>query len=309
MYHNAFYVVSSAAVFFLLAAAVLFGKLMYTKKQLLDMAEALEEISAGNGNMKILACRNDLTAPLAYKINHIVSGYESRIAAMIRLDEANKQLMTCLSHDVRTPLTTLIGYLDAIHRELVTGRERDSYMETARKKAHALKEYIDVLFEWFKLNSDDFALEMAATEAAEFTRNILKDWIPVFEENDMEFNIDFPEGPCKIKTDKVGYSRVVNNLIQNVIIHSHASCIAVTMKKLNGKVRLCISDNGIGISKEDLPHIFDRLYKCDSSRSAKGSGLGLAITQQLVRKMGGSISADSIPGKETAFTIEFPASS
>ena len=75
--------------------------------------------------------------------------------------------MTSLSHDVRTPLTTLIGYLDAAHKGLVTGKDRDDYIETARRKAHDLKEYIDVLFDWFKLNSNEFALEIQSVEAAE----------------------------------------------------------------------------------------------------------------------------------------------
>ena len=79
--------------------------------------------------------------------------------------------MTSLSHDVRTPLTTLIGYLDAAHKGLVTGRDRDDDIETARRK-----EYIDVLFDWFKLNSNEFALEIQSVEAEELTRNILIDW-------------------------------------------------------------------------------------------------------------------------------------
>lgn len=94
--------------------------------------------------------------------------------------------MTSLSHDVRTPLTTLIGYLDAVHRGIVTGKDCDEYIETARRKAHDLKKYIDVLFDWFRLNSNEFALEIAAVEAAELTRNILIGWIPVFEEHQME---------------------------------------------------------------------------------------------------------------------------
>ena len=90
--------------------------------------------------------------------------------------------MTSLSHDVRTPLTTLLGYLDATHKGLVTGKDRDDYIETARRKAHDLKEYIDVLFDWFKLNSNEFALEIQSVEVAELTRNILIDWIPIFED-------------------------------------------------------------------------------------------------------------------------------
>ena len=93
--------------------------------------------------------------------------YESRLSTVRQTEETNRQLMTSLSHDVRTPLTTLIGYLDAAHKGLVTGKDRDDYIETARRKAHDLKEYIDVLFDWFKLNSNEFALELQSVEAAE----------------------------------------------------------------------------------------------------------------------------------------------
>jgi K+-sensing histidine kinase KdpD len=84
---------------------------------------------------------------------------------------------------VRTPLTTLIGYLDAAHRGIVEGKEREDYLETARRKAHDLKDYIDVLFDWFKLNSSEFALSIERVELAELTRNILKDGFPSLRKN------------------------------------------------------------------------------------------------------------------------------
>ena len=147
------------------------------KKQIAEMTDVLVDVKNGNGNRRILSATNELTAPLAYEINEIVVAYESRLSTVRQTEETNRQLMTSLSHDVRTPLTTLIGYLDAAHKGLVTGKDRDDYIETARRKAHDLKEYIDVLFDWFKLNSDEFALEIQSVEAAELTRNILIDWI------------------------------------------------------------------------------------------------------------------------------------
>lgn len=270
------------------------------------MEEALSEIEKGNGNRKILASQSDMIAPLAYRINAIVSSYEEELVGMRRTDETNKQLMTSLSHDVRTPLTTLIGYLDAAHRGIVTGQERDDYMETARKKAYDLKDYIDILFDWFKLNSDELSFSMKPIEVTEFTRNILKDWIPVFEERDMEYNIEIPEQPSKVRLDEDGFARVLNNLVQNVISHSKATRVEIAVRTQSSMTEISVSDNGVGISREDLPHIFDRLYKCDKGRSEKGSGLGLSITQQMVEKMGGNISVQSIPKKKTTFTMQFP---
>ena len=264
------------------------------KKQIAEMTDVLVDVKNGNGNRRILSATNELTAPLAYEINEIVVAYESRLSTVRQTEETNRQLMTSLSHDVRTPLTTLIGYLDAAHKGLVTGKDRDDYIETARRKAHDLKEYIDVLFDWFKLNSNEFALEIQSVEAAELTRNILIDWIPIFEDKQVDYDIDIPEQPVRVRLDMDSYMRIVNNLIQNVIAHSHADKIKIVLSKKENNMELLLADNGVGIEKEDLKHIFERLYKCDKGRSEKGSGLGLSIVHQLVEKMGGSITVETV---------------
>ena len=276
------------------------------KKQIAEMTDALVDVKNGNGNRRILSATNELVAPLAYEINEIVVSYESRLSTVRQTEETNRQLMTSLSHDVRTPLTTLIGYLDAAHKGIVTGKDRDDYIETARRKAHDLKEYIDVLFDWFKLNSNEFAMDINIVEAAELTRNILIDWIPIFEDKQIDYNIDIPEQPFRVKLDTDGYMRILNNLIQNVISHSHADKIEIILSKQEKNMQIRLADNGIGIEKEDLKHIFERLYKCDKGRSEKGSGLGLSIAHQLVEKMNGTITANSIQGKGTEFTLLFP---
>lgn len=276
------------------------------KEQISEMSDALADVKNGNGNRRILSAANELIAPLAYEINDIIVSYENRLSTFRQTDETNRQLMTSLSHDVRTPLTTLIGYLDAAHKGIVTGKDRDDYIETARRKAHDLKEYIDVLFDWFKLNSDEFAMEINTIEAGELTRDILIDWIPIFEDKQIEYHIDIPEQPFRVKQDTDGYMRILNNLIQNVIAHSHASKIEISLSKQNGNIKILLADNGTGIEKEDLKHIFERLYKCDKGRSEKDSGLGLSIVHQLVEKMNGTITAESVPGKGTTFTLAFP---
>lgn len=276
------------------------------KKQIMEMTEALHDVKEGNGNRRILSAANELVAPLAYEMNEIIVSYENRLSKVRQAEETNRQLMTSLSHDVRTPLTTLIGYLDAAHKGIVIGKDRDEYIETARRKAHDLKEYIDVLFDWFKLNSNEFAMDINIVEAAELTRNILIDWIPIFEDKQIDYNIDIPEQPFRVKLDTDGYMRILNNLIQNVISHSHADKIEIILSKQEKNMQIRLADNGIGIEKEDLKHIFERLYKCDKGRSEKGSGLGLSIAHQLVEKMNGTITVNSIQGKGTEFTLLFP---
>lgn len=219
----------------LLSIIALLGRLKRIREQLQDMQGILDDIQRGNGNRRILIPESNVTAPLAYRMNEIVSHYEERLVKLRKNDEANRQLMTSLSHDVRTPLTTLIGYLDAAHRGMVTGSEREEAIGIADRKAHDLKEYIDVLFDWFKLNSDDFALSMEPVEIGELTRNILKDWIPVFEEKGLDYEIEIPARRLAVQLDADAYLRIVNNLVQNVIFHSHAERVGIRILIMDGK--------------------------------------------------------------------------
>ena len=110
----------AVAAIVIVSAALILCK---ERQQVKELAEALADVRNGNGNRRVLADPNQLLSPLVYEINDVVRSYEGRIAAFQQTEETNKQLMTSLSHDVRTPLTTLIGYLDAVHKGVVTGEE------------------------------------------------------------------------------------------------------------------------------------------------------------------------------------------
>lgn len=277
-----------------------------SKKKIRIILESIIDIKHGNGNRRILVEPYDSFAPLIYEINEIVQAYEEKLASVEQAKEENKQLMTSLSHDIRTPLTTLIGYLDAVYKERIIGEEQKEYIEIAYRKACDLKEYIDVLFDWFKLNSNEFSIQMQKVEVAELTRNILVDWIPIVEEKKLAYSFEIPDRPFWVKMDSDCYRRIVNNLIQNIIIHSKATSFALDLKCSGNFVTIVIKDNGIGISEEDLKHIFERLYKCDKGRLNKGSGLGLSIVQQLVIKMAGEINVESRVEHGSSFILKFP---
>lgn len=97
----------------------------------------------------------------------------------------------------------------------------------------------------------------------------------------------------------------MNNLLQNALTHSQARCISVTLTTRDGALEVQVADDGVGIPADALPHIFERLYKCDASRGSRGSGLGLSIARQLALRMGGSLTAASAPGKGAVFTLRF----
>ncbi len=294
------------ALFCAAAALAACAALHRTRQKLAEIERAVADIRSGNGCRRILARPGEPAAALVYEINDIVQNYEGRLAALQTAQEANRQLMTSLSHDVRTPLTTLIGALDAAHRGLLTGQAREESLDAARRKAHELKDYVDALFDWFKLNSGEFALQPRPVEAVELTRNFLADWVPLWEERGMNYRLQIPEGPFRAALDPDAYRRILNNLLQNALTHSRAQCTSVTLTARDGALEVQVADDGVGIPAEALPHIFERLYKGDASRGSRGSGLGLSIARQLALRMGGSLTAASTPGKGAVFTLQFP---
>ena len=298
----AFVFAFSAAAAALAACAALHR----TRQKLAEIERAVADIRSGNGCRRILARPGEPAAGLIYEINYIVRGYEGQIAALQAAREANRQLMTSLSHDVRTPLTTLIGYLDAVHRQVVAGEEAQQYLEIARRKAYDLKGITDGLFAWCKLHSGEADLQPTRQDLGELTRNILVDWVPLLEEARIDYEVNIPETPFWALADGEGYRRILNNLLQNVLAHSHATRVTLEMGRTSHGVQLRLGDNGVGIAPEELGRIFDRLYRCDPARTAGGSGLGLSIAQGLAKMMGGCITADSSPGQGTVFSVVLP---
>lgn len=306
-------------LYFLLAISVfinivLCSKVISINKKISQSNEVLDDIKKGNGNRKILSKDNDNFSEIIYKINEIVYLYEEKLTEFRKKENANNQLLTSLSHDIRTPLTSIIGYTDAIKKELlkndfedelVSKKVIENYIDIVREKSYSLKEYLDNVFDWFKLNSNEFYLDLKDTEITELSRNIIKSWIVIFEEKDIDFDIEIEEKEIICNLDQNAYARVINNIIQNAVEHSKTKKIQISIKESNRKIFITIKDFGVGIEPDDLEHIFDRLYKCDKARNKVGSGLGLYITKELVEKMNGCINVKSEVGEGTEFEIIF----
>lgn len=310
----------------LLLNIVLCSKVISINKKISESIEVLDDIKKGNGNRKILSKDNDNFSEIIYKINEIVYLYEEKLTEFRKKENANNQLLTSLSHDIRTPLTSIIGYTDAIKKELLKNGLNDkydlqnviennntlennnvieNYIDIVREKSYSLKEYLDNVFDWFKLNSNEFYLDLKDTEITELSRNIIKSWIVIFEEKDIDFDIEIEEKEIICNLDQNAYARVINNIIQNAVEHSKTKKIQISIKESNRKIFITIKDFGVGIEPDDLEHIFDRLYKCDKARNKVGSGLGLYITKELVEKMNGCINVKSKVGEGTEFEIIF----
>ena len=214
--------------------------------------------------------------------------------------------MTSLSPDVKTPLASLVGYLEAIENGLVVGEEKEEYIHVASDKACRLKDFVVSLFEWVKLDAREQIFHFELADLNEITRNIIADWVPAFESNSLKYEIDIPETEYFIRIDPNAYTRILNNLLQNTMVHSKATQILLNIVESNQQAIITLTDNGRGILPEKLPHIFERMYQCDDSRSSKGNGLGLSIAKELVNAHKGTINVTSTPDFETTFTITLP---
>ena len=276
------------------------------KKQIAEITDALADVKNGNGNRRILSATNELVAPLAYEINEIVVSYEKRLSTVRQAEETNRQLMTSLSHDVKTPLASLVGYLEAVESKMETGAEQEEYIRVAMEIAHHLKDFVTALFEWVKLDAGEQIFHFEVCDLNELSRDIMADWVPLLEKHDLSYEIEIPETEYMTRVASSAYTRILYNLLQNILTHSAASKVFLTVTETEQQAKIVVADNGNGIAAAELPHIFERMYQCDHSRSAKGNGLGLSIAKELVSIHKGTITAASVPGNGTTFIIILP---
>ena len=172
-------------------------------------------------------------------------------------------------------------------------------------KENDIKEFVESLFEWVKLDAGEQVYHFEQLDFNELTRNIMADWIPTLENSHFEYDIDIPENEYFMKIDVRAYIRILNNLIQNILTHSGGNKLTLRITENESQAQIAVTDNGIGISPSNLPHIFERMYQCDDSRLADGNGLGLAIVKELVIAHKGEIKVESIPSVGTTFIIMF----
>lgn len=290
----------------LLIIGWLLAKLHRVRGQLSLIKDALADIKYGNMNRRVLARESDLTKQICYDINEIAMNNQSQLIQQRQSEQAYKRLMTSLSHDVETPLASLVGYLEAVESKMVTGAEQEEYIRVAMEKAHHLKDFVTTLFEWVKLDAGEQIFHFEVCDLNEISRDIMADWVPLLESHNLSYEIEIPETEYMTRVDPTAYTRILNNLLQNILTHSEASQVSLTLTETEQQVKIIVADNGNGIPASDLPHIFERMYQCDHACSTKGNGLGLSIAKELVNAHKGIITADSSPEVGTTFTITLP---
>lgn len=215
---------------------------------------------------------------------------EQEAEEMRKVYEKKRNLMLSdIAHDLRTPITTIAGYSKALNDDMVISEEKKrEYLQAIENKSVRMNDLINLLFEYVRLDSANYGLRRDEIDLPELLRTIAASLYSDIEEKGMEFEISIPEEVHMVSLDRVQFSRVIVNLINNAIKHNEAgTTISLEMKKEKDKIQIIVSDNGSLIPTFLAEHIFEPFAMGDASRTAQsGSGLGLSIAKKIVEMHG-----------------------
>ena len=217
-------------------------------------------------------------------------------------------MLSDIAHDLRTPITTIAGYSKALNDDMVISEEKKrEYLQAIENKSARINDLIHLLFEYIRLDSDNYGLRREEIDMPELLRTIAASLYSDIEEKGMEFEVSIPEDVHMISVDRVQFSRVVVNLINNAMKHNRAGTeIHLEMRCEKGKTLIMVSDNGELIPTFLAEHIFEPFAVGDVSRTTQsGSGLGLSIAKKIVEMHGWSLELKQYyEEKRKSFVIE-----
>lgn len=276
---------------------------------LVSITKAVQRIANGHFDERIPVRYNDEMGELASNLNKMAEQLKTSIEDERRAERTKSELITNVSHDLRTPLTSITGYLGLIEQD----RYRDEvelrhYVHIAYEKSKRLHALIDDLFEYTRLSGGGLSLKKTTIDLVEMIGQLTAQFQYEMRQAGMEIRLSFPHGKVPIEADGEKLARVLDNLLTNAVHYGKEGVyVDVAVKNDGMEAVVEVINYGLPIAMQDLPHIFDRFYRVEKSRSEHtgGSGLGLAIAKQIVELHGGTICVESDRGR-TKFEIRLP---
>jgi signal transduction histidine kinase len=272
---------------------------------------AAEKLADGDLQTRVPVDGRDEVAALAVTFNQMAEQLQAADQKQRELDTMRRDLIAWVSHDLQTPLTSMRAILEALSDGVVDDPETvKRYLNTAQRDVKNLSALIDDLFQMAQLDAGGFPLHRADSSLGDLLSDTLESFTELAKQGEitLEGGVDSDVDPVTMDTQAIG--RVLNNLIGNALRHTPSrGRVSVWVRRSSRGVEVTVSDTGEGIRAEDIPHIFERFYRGDASRSrarGTGAGLGLAIACGIVRAHGGDIKVESQVGKGTQFTFNIP---
>ena len=290
--------------------AVVFGVLQYRDiRYLRQISAALQDVSEGNMERSVPVIGDDELSDIALQVNHMMDEIRMLMEKEKEAEQTKNDLITNVAHDLRTPLTSIIGYLDLIQKQPGLDEEkRQSYLKIAYDKSRHLQTMIEELFGFTKLNYGKQTATMQKLDIIELLGQLLEESYAVLEQNGMEYSYRPLVSSQMVLGDGVLLARLFDNLISNAVKYGkEGKRLLVEADVKNGRVTVSVVNYGKVIPHRDLEHIFDKFYRAEQSRSTQtgGTGLGLAIAKNIVELHNGLIRAQSsLSG--TVFEVELP---
>jgi signal transduction histidine kinase len=266
----------------------------FLKKEIKRAKQQLKEVNSHSTEKKIhLAFFDKDIENLAQEINHQIDLTKLAIAEKRRTENELKQAISNISHDIRTPMTTISGYIQLLESEDLPTEKRAEYLATVKGGAKRLKVLLEDFFELSIIESEDYPLKMETIKLNYLVSEVLVGFYEEFHQYQIEPSIHIPEVDILLHSDISAVKRVIENLVLNAIKHSTGN-VAIKLEKGPSTIQLTISNEVDQLNEKDLSLLFDRFYKLDQTRSKKSTGLGLSIAKSLMAKMGGNLTAELI---------------
>ena len=276
---------------------------------LAPLNEGVRQIHDSNFAYRIDYQANDEFRPVCDAFNEMAAKLETSTAQQ-KKDEANRrELIAGISHDLRTPLTSIKGYLEGIETGVATTPEmREKYFAIIKNKAADMEHIIEQLFLFSKLDMDEFPLAMRQVDISRVVCDMVEDSAGEYASRGLA--VQFGEMPenIHVNADVLMLRNVIINILENSAKYKtleHGQ-MEISAAVVGNSVLLRLADNGPGVDAEMLPKLFDVFYRTDPSRSKLGSGLGLAISVKIIERMGGSIHAELPTAGGLAIVIRLP---
>lgn len=270
------------------------------------MSDKLEDILVSGSDEKVMVFTDDSALiELSGQINLLLEGYQKIKVDYRRSQAASKKMLSNISHDIKTPMTVILGYLEMIRLE---SPEENELLEKVEEKARKMMELISQFFTLAKLEAGDTSLELSSVSLNECCREAVLDFYELLTQKNFQVEVDIPEQSVCIMGNRDALGRILENLISNAIRYGgDGKYLGVFLHSDEKYVYIDISDKGKGIDKAFSTRIFDRLFTLEDSRNQEiqGNGLGLTIAKSLANQLGGDILLKSDPHILTTFTLKF----
>lgn len=265
-------------------------------KQIEAMARGVKEIAKGNLAYRIEMKGQDEIASLTGNINHMAEELMVKIEKERKVEKQKNQLITNVSHDLRTPLTSIMGYLSLLRDgKYENNQQHNEYIKIAYSKSEQLQNLIEDLFEYTKLTDENFVLDLQEVCINKLLDQLIEELVPQIEERSLTIEKKFSDEDLYAVVDSEQTVRLFDNLLMNAIKYSKDNGeILVSLEKQRNNLKISVANYSEEFTKEELENLFERFYKKDQSRSRveEGSGLGLAIAKNIVELQGGEIQAE-----------------